>query len=256
MRSAVSLVLGAALLGSLPLSAAAQDRYFNFALSGGVETRNSYPGASSYTTEPSLGLRFGALKWGPIDVGNGVRAVPDNGLSLGGAFNVIGSRDADGNPELAGLTDIDTAVELGLKLTYRETNWLVFGEVRQGFGGHHGVAGTLGSDVIFRPNDRLTVTAGPRLNFGNSEYSQTYFGVSAAEAVTSSFGAYDAGGGLLGLGFEVGATYELDDRWALEGALRYERLKNDAAASPITSAGSDDQWSINIGLSRAFTLRF
>ena len=256
MRLFVSSAICASLVGSLPQLAVAQERYFNFAVTGGLETRNDYPGASSYTSSPDLAFKFGALRWGPVDIGDGVRAVPENGLSLGGALNVIGSRQAAENPELAGLTDIDTAIELGLNLTYQQTNWLVFGEVRKGFGGHDGVTGTLGSDVIFRPNDRLTVKAGPRLNFGNQDFAQTYFGITGAEAGRSAFDAFDADGGVLGLGFEVGATYTLDENWALEGALSYERLQNDAADSPITTNGSDDQWSINIGLSRAFNLRF
>ena len=238
------------------MEVAAQDRYLNFALNGGLETSNDYPGASSYSTGPDLSFSFGAFRWGRVDFGNGVRTVPDNGLAVQGAFNLVKCRDVADNPELAGLNDIDTAVELGLNLTYQQTNWLVFGELRQGFGGHHGVVGTLGGDLIFRPSDRLTVTAGPRVNFGDSEYAQTYFGVTGAEAGASSFGAFDPDGGLLGVGFEVGATYELDERWAVEGAVRYERLQNDAATSPITAAGSEDQWSVNVGLSRAFSLRF
>ncbi|MFC6583253.1 MipA/OmpV family protein [Sulfitobacter aestuariivivens] len=60
----------------------------------------------------------------------------------------------------------------------------------------------------------------------------------------------------MGAGFEVEATYELDDRWALEGAVRYEMLQNAAADSPITQAGSEDQWTVRLGLSRVFNLRF
>ena len=41
--------------------------------------------------------------------------------------------------------------------------------------------------------------------------------------------AFDADGGLLGVGATVEAIYELDDAWAIEGAVSYERLKNDAA---------------------------
>ena len=86
--------------------------------------------------------------------------------------------------------------------------------------------------------------------------SRSYFGVSASEAAASSFGAFDAGGGVLGAGFEVEGIYRLDDRWALESTLSYERLQNDAADSPITQSGSEDQWRLSIGLSRAFTLNF
>lgn len=234
----------------------AQDRLLNFSLRGGVGVAPAYPGADDFEVSPDLGIQFGALRWGRIDIGNGVRALPDNGLSLGGAFRVLGDRDVADNPKLTGLDDIDTAVELGVRLTYQETNWMVFGEVRQGFVGHHGVTGTLGGDLIFRPDERLTITAGPRLSMGNSEFARTYFGVTPAQAAASTFGAFDASGGLLGAGAQIGATYALDENWAIEGALNYERLQGDAADSPITLGGSRDQVSLRIGVSRQFNLRF
>lgn len=248
------LTLAASALTALP--AVAQERSFNFALRGGVAAAPSYPGADDFTAAPDLGITFGALNWGPVNLGNGVRAIPDNGFALRGAFKYIGSRDVADNPELAGLGDIDAAVELGFGLIYRETNWQAFGEVRQGFGGHHGVTGALGGDLIFRPNDRLTILAGPRINMGNTEYAQTYFGVTPAQSVGSAFAPFAADGGVLGAGVTVEAIYALDDRWALEGAVAYERLQNSAADSPITQSGSEDQWTMRFGVSRVFDWRF
>ncbi|MGJ8627691.1 MAG: MipA/OmpV family protein [Sulfitobacter sp.] len=256
MRSSVLVGLGisTALVAALP--AAAQERSFNFSLLGGVSAAPDYPGADSYGAAPLAGFTFGSLKFGGRAIGGGIGSIPENGLKFGGSFRVVGSRKASDNVELTGLKDIDTAVELGLAVTYQETNWNVFGNIRQGFGGHHGVTGTIGSDLIFRPNDRLTIAGGPRINLGDSEYAQTYFGVSAAEAGASTFGQFDAGGGVLGAGVTVRATYRMNERWALEGVASYEKLLNDAQDSTITKAGSDDQWTVGIGLSRAFTLRF
>lgn len=256
MRTDFSLVLGIVTSVGLALPVMAQERSLNFSLRGGIAAVPSYPGSGSTDAVADGGFKFGALKWGGIDFGTGIGNEPKNGLSFGGAFKVIGSRDAEDDPELLGLEDIDTAVELGLSLTYQQPRWKAFGEVRQGFGGHDGVTGTLGADAIFRPSDRLTITAGPRLSLGDSDYANTYFGVTGAEAVSSQFGAFDAGGGLLGAGVQVQGTYELNDDWALEGLLSYERLQNSAADSPITQNGSEDQWRLSIGVSRAFTLRF
>ena len=256
MRSSSAVYLAMAAILGVSSPVVAQDRAFNFALSGGASVGPAYPGSDDFEAKPKVGFTFGSLTWGGKTYGNGIGVVPDNGLSLRGALNIINSRDVDDNPELAGLEDIDTAVELGLNLTYRQTNWLAFGEVRQGFGGHEGVTGTLGADLIFRPTDRWTVTAGPRINLGNSEYATTYFGISGADAAASSFSAYDAGGGVLGAGLQVGATYEINESWAFKGLVSYEKLLNDAADSPITQAGSEDQFRVSFGLSRAFTLRF
>jgi len=245
----------AAMMGAT-LPVAAQDHSFSFALRGGVKTTPDYPGASSYGTQPNLGFAFGAVKWGKINIGNGIGDIPDNGLSFRPALKVIRSRQAADNVELAGMTDIDTAVELGLGMTYRQERWMAYGEVRKGVAGHSGTTGTLGADLIFRPDARLTITAGPRVSFGDGNYASTYFGVTAAEAGATGFGAFNAGGGALGAGIAVEATYKLSDVWSFNGLVGYEKLLGDAADSPITLNGSADQWTVRFGLSRAFTLRF
>lgn len=250
------LSLAAVLALFVALPAAAQERSFNFALRGGIAAGPEYPGSDGFKAGPDLGFTFGALEWGRMNVGNGVHGIPDAGLSMRGALRVVGSRDAAETPALAGLEDIDRAVELGLGVTYSQTAWTAFGEVRKGVTGHSAVTGTVGADLIFRPSDHWLVKAGPRVNFGDSDYANTYFGVSAAEAAASRFAAHDAQGGALGAGVEVQGTYFLDDTWALEGAISYERLLGDAADSPITATGSEDQWRLRIGVSRMFTLNF
>lgn len=248
-------ILAVTFLGFV-VPAVAQERSFNFALGAGVGAAPEYMGSDDSEGFVAPTFTFGSLKWGAIDASNGVRGIPDNGLSLNAAYRILNERTAEDSVELAGLQDIDIALELGLGLLYQQTNWLAFGEVRKGVTGHSGVTGTLGADWIVRPNDRLRITAGPRINFGNDEYANTYFGVSATEAAASSFAAYDAEGGALSAGLAVTGTYFIDDKWSLEGVVSYEKLLGDAADSPITLGGSEDQWRIGVGLSRVFTLNF
>ena len=248
----IMYVSALAMVSALP--AAAQERSFNFSLRGGVSAAPEYLGSDQTEARADLGFTFGSLSWGGKTIGNGVRGVPNNGVSVRGAFRVIGDRTVDASPELAGLEDIDTAVELGFGLTYQQTNWMAFGKVRKGVTGHSGVTGTIGADLIYRPNDRWLITAGPRVNFGNDEFANTYFGVPTGSS--SSFAAYEATGGALGASLKVAGTYFIDDKWALEGAVSYEKLLGDAADSPITQNGSEDQWRIRLGLSRVFTLNF
>ncbi|MCG6901929.1 MAG: MipA/OmpV family protein, partial [Rhodobacter sp.] len=104
--------------------------------------------------------------------------------------------------------------------------------------------------------DGLTLKLGPRLFVGDESYAATYFGVTPAESVASGLAAFAPSGGALSAGVELGATYALNDRWNLYGGMRYDRLLNDAAGSPITGLGSADQFSINLGLTRRFVLNF
>lgn len=256
MRTVSTLAFGLVALTAAVSPAAAQDRSINFALGGGVSAGPEYPGSDDFGVGGRMEVQFGSLAWGNFRAGTDVGAVPENGLGFGGSFRYIGAREAADNPELAGLDDIDAAVELGLAVTWRDTNAQVFAQVRKGFGGHNGVTGQLGADYILRPDDRWTLSAGPRINFGDDNYAATYFGVSAAEAAASSFGAYNAGGGMLGAGFDFEARYQINERWAVGGLISYEKLLGDAGDSPITRGGSEDQWKIGFGLSRAFTLQF
>lgn len=241
---------------AVAIPATAQERSLNFALLGGIEAVPDYPGSKAHSVVPDLGFTFGALKWGRTEFGDGIGAPPDNGFALRGAFKVQGSRKAADHPELAGLTDIDTTIELGLGVSYQRPTWLAFGEVRKGFGGHDGMIGTFGADLITRPSERWTLSVGPRVQVGNSAYASTFFGVTSAESLASGFSPFVADGGVLGAGITIDTIYSVDGNWALETRVSYEKLMNDAADSPIVAAGSDDQWTIGVGLSRAFTVNF
>lgn len=248
---AFSLVLVSALILALP--AAAQERSLSFSLGAGVGAAPEYLGSDSYEGTVFPILTFGSLKWGAVDIGNGVRGEPDNGFSINPALRVLNDRTVSTSPELVGLDDIDVALEIGLGLRYQETNWMVFGEVRRGVVGHDGLTGTLGGDLILRPNDRWKFAVGPRVNFGDDEFAETYFGVANA---TPNFTAFDAGGGALSAGIEASGSYYINEKWSLDGGISFERLLGDAADSPITQGGSEDQWRVGLGVSRVFNLNF
>ena len=74
--------------------------------------------------------------------------------------------------------------------------------MRYGFIGHNTWVGELGADAIAYPIEGLTLTAGPRLQFGTDDFAETYFGISPVESVASGLDAYDASGGLLATGVE------------------------------------------------------
>ncbi len=176
------------------------------------------------------------------------------GLRFAPSFRFIGARAADEFAELAGLADIDPTLELGGGLAFRTPDYEVFAKLRYGALGHEAFVAEIGSDIFYRPSDQLTVKAGPRVLFGDDDYAQTYFGVSAAEGLASSFGAFDAGGGLMSGGAKAEATYAINQDWEVVGTLQYEQLLEDAADSPITTR--DDQISGSIVLTRRITFGF
>ena len=77
-----------------------------------------------------------------------------------------------------------------------------------------------------------------------------------AESAASDLPEFDASGGLLGAGVELGARYLFNERWGVEGAASWNRLVNDAADSPVTATGSEDQYEVRLGITRSISLDF
>lgn len=225
-----------------------------FTLRGGVASTPEYFGSDENTVSPDIGFRFNylALRNGR-NFGNPDPWADSMGLTFGGSFRFIQERKTDDFDELAGLNDVDAAIELGASLRYGTEHFAAFGEVRRGFGGHEGWVGEVGADAIVRPTDRLRLSLGPRLFFGDDTYSDTYFGITAAEA-SAALPAYDPDGGMVSAGIEFGAQYQINDVWGLEGAITWEKFTDDAADSPIVEQGSDEQWGIRFGVTRVFSI--
>ncbi|SIS84339.1 outer membrane protein [Roseivivax lentus] len=259
MKTLTSVAVCAAVLSATMASAQSQaspgDPALSFTLRGGVSSGPAYFGSEDYEYGPDLGFRFHSINIGPLAFGDPDPQAPKRGLGLGGSFRYIGLRDASEHDLLTGLDDIDPAYELGLGLSYATQNFSAFADLRQGFGGHQGVVGEMGADVILRASDAVTLTMGPRALFGDAEFADTYFGVSGSEASALN-PAYDADGGLVSVGAEFVMTYQINEDWGIETGLTWDRYMNDAADSPIVENGRRDDLGARVGLTRNFQLGF
>ena len=238
----------------LPAAAQAQDNRLVFRLGGGVASDPGYFGSDESVLSPDFAFSFAYANVAGYEFGDPDPYAPASGISFGPSFRIVGARLAEDYPELAGLEDIETAYELGVSVGYAGPGYEVFGAVRRGFGGHEGVVAELGADAVFRVDDQLVLTAGPRLLAGNDAYAATYFGVTEAEALASAFPAYEATGGLISAGIEVGMDYRFAPDWSLYATARWDRLQGDAADSPIVR--DDTQVSLSLGVTRVFDFRF
>jgi MipA family protein len=253
IRSALAGLAAVLLLPAVP--AVAQDAPgVSFTLRGGIAAQPRYFGSDDFRLGPDLNLRLDHLRLGGLTIGTPDAQPLDPGFRLRGSFRYVPARKASRDPEFTGLNDIDTTLEVGLGASYTTDNWRLFGDLRYGAFGHEGLVADLGGDVIFRPSDDLTLTLGPRAQYGDGRFVRTYFGVPTA---TANFPVtYAPSGGLVSTGAEAGFSYRLDDRWSIEGAARYDRLRSDAARSPITQQGSRDQFSVRLGVARQIQFGF
>ncbi len=248
-------------LCAIALPAQAQDRALSFSLTGGAQVTPKYFGSDSYSLGPSVSFASGGLRFGGFELGNTdgpVLFAPGTGVR--GAFRFIPKRS--GKDELAGLNDVKASVEAGIGLHHTTEFWQVYADLRYGVIGHKAVAGKVGANLIYRDDSGLVLHAGPRAEFGNSRFARTYFGITAAEEVAATLAGnanltrYTPSGGFHSIGLEAGAYQPLNDDWGITGTLRYDRLRGDAARSPIVQQGSRNQFSAQIGLTRHFNLRF
>lgn len=234
-------------------SAAAEAPGISLELGLGGTIAPHYEGSNSYEINPWPIVRLKRLTLpNGFQIGGG----DGTGFSVKPSFRFMSDRTAADFPALTGLNNIDTAFELGAGVSYTANNWRVFGNLRRGVTGHDGFVGEIGADLITRPMQGLTVHAGPRASFADSEYMATYFGVTGPESVASGLAAFSPSGGFKSVGLEIGARYDFNADWAIEGTAEYARLIGDAGNSPVTALGSDDQFTIRLGLIRSFTVNF
>ena len=190
---------------------------------------------------------------------------PDDGVSLGlvgtGAVSagVVGRwRSGRGDDDdLRGFEKIDPAVEAGGFVNWWPTDWLrLRAELRHGFGGHDAWVGDFAADAVMR-GERWTLTAGPRLDWGDDDFTSTYFAVTPLEASRSPLAlqAYAPSGSSWSPGLVASAKYRVTPRWSVESVATYHKITGDAADSPIVEQlGSADQFSVS--LSGRYTLGY
>lgn len=215
---------------------------------GGV-VAPEYEGAADYDVAPFPVIRVERFSLGEFSFGGD----DSLGLSVYPSFRYIDKRKSSDVPALPGLPEVDAAIELGLGAAYEQEYWRIFGNLRHGVLGHHGIVGDLGADLIYRPDEDWRLSLGPRLSFADGDYMDSYFGVPAGVAGPV---AYDPAGGLKSAGIEAQARYQFTPVWAVEGSIGWSRLLGDAADSPVTRNGDDDQVIARISIMRRFSFGF
>ncbi|MEP3027007.1 MAG: MipA/OmpV family protein [Pseudoruegeria sp.] len=228
-----------------------------FSIRLGGQAARPYFGSDDIELGPDVGFRFDFVQFpNGLQYSSGNSVGFGQGWGLRGSARYIPERDSTEYSELAGLDDVDWAWELGLGAGYEAEDYRFYGVVRYGLIGHNAFVGEIGADYIVRPADGWTLTAGPRLLLGSGDYTDTYFGITGDESVSSGLAAYDPDGGLVEAGLEVSARYDFNERWGVEGILSYNKLLGDAADSPIVEQGSDEILRLEVGLTRRISLDF
>jgi MipA family protein len=193
----------------------------------------------------------------PPDPGATFGVIDTQYVSFGPVLVLRRSRDADDDEQLAGLREVDRAVEPGLFLDLWPTNWFrVHLQGRKGVTGHTGWMADAGFDLV-HSGTRWDASIGPRFGYADHRYMDRYFGVTPAEAAANAAvdQTYDPSSGARYVGARAAFAYRLDDHWRVTADAGYSRLGSEAADSPIVrDLGSRNQWSAGLTLDYSFNL--
>jgi outer membrane protein len=162
------------------------------------------------------------------DVQYGVRLAPSH------------NRKQNVDPHLNGMGDIGFTPEIGVFYNQRFAPWYISSGISTGNHGTHAELGG-GIGIPLSVADRLRL--GANLNWGDTKYNQTYFGVTAAQAAASGYvlTAYTASAGIKDYALTGNWVHSFSKEWFSTAGLSYKWLTGSAKQSPLTqrsSAGS------------------
>ena len=241
-----SIALQAAFGASIALAENApntqDDGDWDVSVGGGVVVGPVSPGIDAYQASPVPGFEIVYQDRVFLSARQGLGFYFFNGnnsldLTAGAAIGYDFGRDEeDAETELDGLGDIDGSAELKLFAEKKFGPFAIGGELAQGLSddGHNGLRGEVDASFNTRLAETTFVSVGPFVTFGDEEYLQSYYGVTAAQAARSTrFTQNEQEAGFESVGLKTSVRYGFADNWSLMGSAQYQHLIGDVADSPI-----------------------
>ena len=157
------------------------------------------------------------------------------GLQYGLRMSLEAARDESRSGKLRGLGDVSTTIEPGAFFNYNlDQNFSLASSVRYGSGTeHNGVQLSIGAraTTLLSPQHRFSASIG--VNWANSSYMQSYFGVNAAQSAASGYTQYTPSSGISDVKLGANWSWNIDSNWSLTTGASITRLSGDAGKSPF-----------------------
>ena len=226
------------------------DTGWSVVVGGGGLFSPDYEGSDDFEFRalPYISAKYG--DWLSFSVPEGLKltAITEGGFRAGVLAGYRFDREEDDNVALGGWGDIDGTAELGAFAEYKIDQMKFALDVRQGLSDETGLQATLSA----RHESRIgpsRISVGPQVTWADDDYTQTYFGITAAQAAASTIGyaPYAADGGLKSYGLGLSVFTPVTDSWAITAIASVSQLTGDAADSPIvTDQGSETQYMFGV----------
>ncbi len=179
-------------------------------------------------------------------------------LRAGVVGKFLPGRDAGTDDALRGLSEVKWGGELGAFADVYVTDWLrARAEVRHGIRAHDGIVADVAVDAFTDIAPDLRVSAGPRMSFATSGYTDAYYGVTAAESAASGLSQYTPDGGVTSYGAGGAITWNATEKITMSAFTEYKRLAGPVAdSSLVRQRGSESQLMVGISASYKFGVSF
>ena len=179
-------------------------------------------------------------------------------FALGPVLNYRFGRDDDVDDDVvAEMEEIEDTVEAGMFVSYvwKETSnprqrFILSGEFLADIGGEYDGWNALASARYWYPIRKpIDLLFGVGANYGSSDYMDTYFGVSTADAARTGLRHFEADSGFRDVNATLAGVFHFSESWHLGVGVKYVGLMSDASDSPIVDdRGSSNQWVYGLGL--------
>lgn len=182
-----------------------------------------------------------------------IRVLGKNRFQVGAVTGWITSRDEDDADFLKGTGDIDGGLVGGAYAAYTMGLFTFDAAYIEKLTGTSAGPQYRFSVETTRPiSDRGDFTIVLGTTFASEDFMQTYFGITPTQSRRSraNLPVYSPGGGIKDVYIEMGGSYDLTERWVFKGGVRYGRLLDEAADSPLVE--TPDQVSGTVGLAYRF----
>ncbi|MEM6414726.1 MAG: MipA/OmpV family protein [Pseudomonadota bacterium] len=182
-----------------------------------------------------------------------------SGFAFGPSIRLLGDRDEVENPDLAGLGNISETLEVGGFVATRFLDRiLVRVKARQGVtGGHDGLIIDGAGTILLFTTPRFSAAFTGQVTWIDNNLADTFFSVTDEQSANSGLPVFDADSGFRDVGGSVNGYINLGKRWSLNPYVRYSRIFEGIADTPIISQlGSRDQFIAGFHIMREFRFDF
>lgn len=184
---------------------------------------------------PAIDYRWASGWFAGTTNGIGYKFDSAPGMQYGVRLTADLGRSESRSAALEGLGNITARPEIGAFFNlYLSREFFLTSSLRYGSSNDRkGLLVDLGAGYAVQISPQWRTAVGVAATLANREYMQGYFGISAAQAQTSAYAAYEAGAGVRDLRGHASLNYFITPDWTLTGALTLGALQGDAKRSPI-----------------------